>query len=76
MTGGGLTIIVTNARIPTGEPARPWATALGIRDGKLAVVGSAAEILKMASRDTQIIDAGRQLVDLPAGSDSRAVPSQ
>lgn len=67
MTGAGLTTIVSNARIPTGDPRRPWATALGIRDGMLAVVGSAAEILKMASADARIIDAGRQLLTLPDG---------
>jgi hypothetical protein len=68
VTGGGLTVIVTNARIETGNPSRPWATALGIRDGLLAVVGSAAEILKMAGAGTRIIDAGHQLLTLPAGS--------
>lgn len=59
-----LTLIVTNARVKTGDPARPWATALGILDGKLAVVGSAAEILKMASTDTRLVDARGQLMEL------------
>jgi len=59
-----MTMIVTNARVKTGDPVRPWATALGIRDGKLAVVGSAAEILKMASTDTKVVDARGQLVEL------------
>lgn len=67
MTGPGLSVIVTNSRVETGNPARPWATALGIRDGKLAVVGMAAEILKMARADTKVIDAAGQLLTLPAG---------
>lgn len=54
MTRRGLSLIVTNARISTGNPARPWATALGIEEGKLAVVGMAAEILKMTGDDTRI----------------------
>ena len=67
MTGSALDIVVTNARIRTGQPARPWATALGIRDAKLAVVGSAAEILKMANSETVILDARGQQLDLPGG---------
>lgn len=62
-----LSVIVTNARIRTSDPARPWATALGIADGKLAVMGSAAEILKMAAADPMIIDAKGAVVSLPAG---------
>ncbi len=66
MTSSDLSEIVTNARIKTGDPARPWATAIGIRDGNLAVVGGTAEILKMASAGCRMIDAGGQLITLPA----------
>jgi hypothetical protein len=68
VTGHGLSVIVTNARVNTGNPARPWATALGIRHGKLAVVGMAAEILKMTDADTRVIDAAAQLLTLPTGT--------
>ncbi len=64
MTAERLSLIVTNARLKTGNPARPWATALGVRGGKLAVVGSAAEILKMASTETYVVDARGQLIEL------------
>ncbi|HEY8309639.1 MAG TPA: hypothetical protein VIG47_03750 [Gemmatimonadaceae bacterium] len=67
MSGAGLSTIVTNARIRTADPARPWATAFGIQDGKLAVIGSAAEILKMAAPGCQIVDAGGKPVTLPPG---------
>ena len=67
MTDPALSVIVTNSRVETGNPARPWATALGIRDGKLAVVGMAAEILKMARTHTRVIDAAGQLLTLPPG---------
>ena len=67
MTDPALSVIVTNSRVETGNPARPWATALGIRDGKLAVVGMAAEILKMARTNTRVIDAAGQLLTLPPG---------
>jgi predicted amidohydrolase YtcJ len=68
VTGAELSVIVTNARIETGNPARPWATALGIRDRKLAVVGMAAEILKMVRADTRVVDAAGQLLTLPPGT--------
>lgn len=67
MTVAALSLVLTNSRIRTGNATRPWATAMGILDGKLAVVGAAAEILKMADAGTRIIDAGGQLVTLPAG---------
>ena len=67
MTLPDLALVLTNARIRTGNPSRPWATALGIRDGKLAVVGMAAEILKMVRAETEVVDAGGQVVTLPPG---------
>jgi hypothetical protein len=67
VTAAVLSLVVTNVRVGTGDPRRPWATALGIRDGKLAVVGAAAEILKMAHAETAMIDAGGQLLMLPDG---------
>jgi predicted amidohydrolase YtcJ len=67
VTAGGLSLVVTNCRVGTGDPLRPWATALGLREGKLAVLGAAAEILKMISADTRVIDAAGQLLTLPAG---------
>jgi predicted amidohydrolase YtcJ len=68
VTAAELSVIVTNARVSTGNPARPWATAIGIRDGKLAVVGMAAEILKMVDAGTRVIDAAGQLLTLAPGT--------
>jgi N-acyl-D-aspartate/D-glutamate deacylase len=65
VTAAALSLIVTNARIRTGDAARPWATALGVQDGRLAVVGSAAEILKLAGAGTTVIDARGQHLALP-----------
>lgn len=67
MTAAPLSVILTNGRIRTGDPSRPWVTALGLKDGKLAVAGSAAEILKMAGSDTAIIDAEGRVLTLPSG---------
>ena len=68
MNAAPLTLIVTDARIATGDPRRPWATALGLRAGNLAVLGSAAEILKLAASDTTIVPAHGQHLELPRGA--------
>lgn len=62
------TIIVANARIATGNPARPWVTALAITGETLAALGSAAEILKLAGPTTQMLDAGGRTISLPHGA--------
>ena len=37
-------LVVRNARVWTGDPARPWATALAARDGRLTAVGAEHEV--------------------------------
>jgi len=61
-------LIVTNARIATGDPRRPWATALAVDGGTLAAVGSAAEILKLAGPSTRIVNLAGRALELPPGS--------
>lgn len=63
-----LTRIIANARIRTGDPGRPWATALAFRGETLAAIGQAAEILKMARSSTQVTDARGQVIELPVGA--------
>jgi predicted amidohydrolase YtcJ len=52
-----VTLAVVNARVWTGNPARPWADALAVRGDRLALVGSSAEVQKLVSHDTHVIDA-------------------
>lgn len=52
-----ITLAIVNARVWTGNPARPWADALAIRGDRLAAVGSSAEVQKLVSRETRVIDA-------------------
>lgn len=61
-------VIVTNARIATGDPRRPWATALALRGDTLAALASAAEILKMAGARTRVLDAAGRTITLPPGT--------
>ncbi|HET6681187.1 MAG TPA: amidohydrolase [Gemmatimonadaceae bacterium] len=56
-----ITLAVVNARIWTGDTARPWAEALAVGDERFAMVGSSAAVRKAAG-DARVIDAGGQLI--------------
>ena len=61
--------IYTNARIWTGNAARPQALAIAIRDGTLIAVGSDADALKHRGPATRMVDLqGRRVV--PGFSDA------
>ena len=68
---GPVTLAVVNARVWTGAPRRPWADALVVRDGRLALVGGSAEARKLAagSPGARVIDARGRLV-LPGSGDA------
>lgn len=55
-------IAILKSRIYTGDPAKPWAEAIGVRDGKVAAVGSSAEIKGLCGRSTQIFEMSGRLV--------------
>jgi hypothetical protein len=56
-----VTLAVVNARVWTGNPARPWADAVAVAGDRLAAVGSSAEIRKLAG-SAEVIDAGGQFL--------------
>ena len=56
-----ISIAVVNARIWTGDPAKPWAEALAIDGETIALVGANAEVRNVA-RGAEIIDAGGRLI--------------
>ena len=60
-------LVVVNARIRTGDAARPWADALAVRDGRLLAVGSSAALRKLAGPETTVIDARGAQVHAAAG---------
>ena len=61
--------IYTNAQIWTGDATRPRAQALAVRDGRLVMVGSAADALKQRGPATRVVDLqGRRVV--PGFSDA------
>ena len=55
-------LILRNARIWTGDSARPSAQALAVRGERLIAVGSHAEIEQHRSARTRVIDAGGRFV--------------
>lgn len=62
-------VVFINGRVATGDPARPTAQALAVRNGRIAAVGDSEEIKALAGAGTQTIDlAGRTA--LPGFTDS------
>ncbi|MEJ7813099.1 MAG: amidohydrolase family protein, partial [Gemmatimonadaceae bacterium] len=57
-----VTLAVVNARVWTGDARRPWADAVAVRGERLAAVGSSAEVRKLATTRTRVVDAGGQML--------------
>lgn len=55
-------LIVTNAAVYTGDREHTWAEAFAVSSGKIAAVGTAAEIDSLATADTEVLDAGGHMV--------------
>lgn len=56
-------LVLTSAKIWTGDPSRPEAQALAVRNGRIIAVGTDAEIEKLRGAGTRTIDAkGRRVV--------------
>jgi len=57
-----VTLAVVNARVWTGDSARPWADAFAVRGERIATVGSSAAVRKIAGNARVIDAAGRMVV--------------
>ncbi len=62
-------LVIRDAKVYTVDPARPWAEAVAIKDGRILRVGSDAEILRSVSNRTRVLDVRGRLV-LPGFIDS------
>lgn len=59
----GADLIVHNAKIFTGNPAQPAASALAVKGGRIYSVGTDAEVLGLKNPQTRVIDSGgRRLI--------------
>jgi predicted amidohydrolase YtcJ len=56
-----VSLAIVNAKIWTGDPAKPWAEALAIEGEKIALLGSNDEV-RAAAKGAETIDAGGRLV--------------
>ena len=64
-----VTLAIVNARVWTGDPRRPWADAVAVRGERIAAVGSSAEVRKLATVGTRVVDARGQML-LPGFHDA------
>lgn len=55
-------LIILSADIYTGEPETPHAAAMGIKNGKIAVIGSNDEVMGHASVETKIMELPGKLI--------------
>ena len=61
-------LAIVNGRVFTGNPRRPWADAVLIRDDRVELVGSSAEVRKRIDATVRTIDARGMFVQ-PAEKD-------
>ena len=55
-------LVLVNAKVFTADPAHPYAEALAIEDGRFTVIGTNAEVRRLANSATRIIDVGERFV--------------
>lgn len=60
--GTPISLVITNARIWTGNPNRPWADAIALAGDRIAAVGSGAQVAKLAGNARQIDAQGQMVV--------------
>jgi len=53
-------LIITNAKIWTGNPTQPWANSLAVKDSKIIYVGDNDKILNYVTKETVILDGNKQ----------------
>lgn len=66
-------LVVVNADIITMDPARPEATAIATKAGKIIAVGSRAQIEPFIGSATELVDAGGNTL-MPSINDAHAHP--
>ncbi|MFJ6752038.1 amidohydrolase [Streptomyces sp. NPDC091266] len=49
-------IVLTGARVRTLDPARPWAEAVAVKDGRIAAVGDERDVRDWRDAATEVID--------------------
>jgi len=55
-------LLVVGAHVWTGDPARPRASAVGVRDGRVVFVGPDEQVRELTGADTEVIEAAGRLL--------------
>jgi hypothetical protein len=55
-------LVLLGGRIYTGDPGRPWAQALAVKDGRVVAVGPEVDVAPHRGPATAVLDAGGRLV--------------
>lgn len=50
--------VLTGARVRTLDPRRPWASAVAVKDGRIAAVGEEADVRDWRGAATEVVDLG------------------
>ena len=53
---------ILSSRVFTGDPARPWAQAVYVKDGQIAAVGSDDEVRAACSKEAQVFELPGRLI--------------
>ena len=62
MQSNPVTLAIVNARVWTGDARKPWADGIAIAGEQIAAVGSSAEVRKLCTTSTRVVDAKGQMV--------------
>jgi predicted amidohydrolase YtcJ len=68
-------LVLYNGLVYTVHAARPAATAIAVRDGRILAVGTDREMLSLAGKTTRRVDLARRRV-LPGFNDAHAHPAE
>jgi hypothetical protein len=71
---GPADLLLVNASVRTMDPARPVASALAVRDGRIAALGRDADLRPLAGPRTRVVDFHGRTV-LPGFQDAHVHPS-
>jgi len=52
---GPATLVVTDARVWTGDVDKPWAEAVASRDGRIIAIGANADVTNLIGAETEVI---------------------
>jgi len=72
-TVGGADTVITGARVWTGNPQQPWASAVAVRGERIIAVGTDAEAMAVSTSTTKVLSLPGRLV-LPGLHDAHVHP--